>query len=370
MLDAEKRAIVRSLLTEKPDICDSQVVQIFDCEPNMVAQIRKELGNITEFRHKTLRSDFLVHWTGRKKIEKEYRDPESADHNDNHARRDKYVQRLRDILVRSHVDGGLWMNDVEMKLHDSRGELITLAWPATCFTEIKLSSVMDHAKRYGFLGIGFSRLFAIERLGAPVLYLPGEKELRAGATICNVSQQLARLFRVMSFLEDRTVERLYSVFPHRGIAPRRTHISVMFDDFIRRAGLTNQLDSWGYSKARPPWAIFSTLRASVQTCAIFVKEMSDDDCQYKFELLDEAEWRIPYTDRMVRAGKIWKTCKKEPRGKLLFEKEDLKVLVFPDPETRQMAFADPEIRDWFNLCKDDPMPELPVIATVEECSHF
>ena len=49
----------------------------------------------------------------------------------------------------------------------------------------------------------------------------------------------------------------------------------------------------------------------------------------------------------------------------LAEPADLKVLVFPDDPTRAMALEDEVIMGWFG----DP-PDLPIMATVEECLSF
>src|ERR1051325_3373457 len=105
----------------------------------------------------TIRSKFLVHWTG-SDIDEEKCDDD--------AKRDKYLDRLRDDYV-----NGLFVKKSEegtlrrMKLK----RLVRL-----CFTEIRLSEVETHASRYGKLGIGFDRKFLINRGGRPVIYVPFE----------------------------------------------------------------------------------------------------------------------------------------------------------------------------------------------------
>jgi hypothetical protein len=103
----------------------------------------------------SIRSKFLVHWTGR--------DIDSAIIDDD-SRRNRYIERLRDDYV-----NGLFARRCEegmlrrMKLK----RLIRL-----CFTEIRLSEVQTHAGRYGKLGIGFDRKFLINRGARPVIYIP------------------------------------------------------------------------------------------------------------------------------------------------------------------------------------------------------
>ena len=41
----------------------------------------------------------------------------------------------------------------------------------TCFTELKLSQVREHAKKFGRLGIGLKRYFLFDRLGGPMKYV-------------------------------------------------------------------------------------------------------------------------------------------------------------------------------------------------------
>jgi len=290
---------------------------------------------------KTLRSDFLVHWRG-KSIEEKYC---------NDTKRRKYVESLRTTL-----EGGLWMNDRDMEFHspDSGGKLLRFTWQATCFTEIKLSSASDHAKRYGSLGFGFTRRFVMERLGAPVLYVPGDRELERGA-VPYISQHFYKLLLALDHFDK------YKDIP-------------TLTKFMQNSGLAEKLEKAGYGRdSENPQRIFEYLRASVITCAIFVKEMSDEKCTHAFELLDEAEWRIPYTERM-ETGKEPKTkeievAKRPPKYKLVLKPKDLKVLILPDSETRKMMFEDPDIQKWFRL-PNGRSPVYPVITTVDECSQF
>ena len=101
---------------------------------------------MTEARTVTLRSDFLVYWTG-KDIHKDYRDL-SCKH------RIAYKNRLLSIL-----NDGLWMNRGTEEI--SVPGLYKLGYtdaPMTCFTEIKLSIIDRHTQLYGCLGFGFRRV--------------------------------------------------------------------------------------------------------------------------------------------------------------------------------------------------------------------
>lgn len=105
-----------------------------------------------------MRSDFLVHWTGRDLGT----DPSTLDD----AQRSAYVDRLADILT-----NGLWMTTPPERIEGNNGSWIHYDAPMTCFTEIRLSQAGRHAQRYGLLGVGVTRLFVLERLGGPVQYV-------------------------------------------------------------------------------------------------------------------------------------------------------------------------------------------------------
>jgi len=104
----------------------------------------------------SIHSKILVHWTGKKDIEKE---PENR-------KAQLYVRRLKD-----YYQNGLFLKRTEEAV--LRGlkikNLLRL-----CFTEIRLSQAQIHAKNYGKLGIGFTRDFIMNRGGRPVIYIPFE----------------------------------------------------------------------------------------------------------------------------------------------------------------------------------------------------
>jgi len=105
-----------------------------------------------------MRTDFLIHWTGR--------DIDTDIERLNEAKRGEYVRRLADILKR-----GFWMTEPKEIIHGSENSWIDYKTPMTCFTEIRLSKAEIHTQRYGLLGIAVSRHFVLERFGGPVHYV-------------------------------------------------------------------------------------------------------------------------------------------------------------------------------------------------------
>ncbi len=103
-----------------------------------------------------IHSRILVHWTG-KEFE-EIRDEKEKSF--------LYIQRLKNDLQE-----GLYTKTTE--------EDVIRKWRITnitrlCFTEIRLGQAQVHAKRYGKLGLGFSRDFIMNKGGRPVIYIPFE----------------------------------------------------------------------------------------------------------------------------------------------------------------------------------------------------
>lgn len=110
----------------------------------------------------TIHSDFIIHWTG-KDIDIKY--PESEKTKE---RIEQYLDRLK--LLLKH---GLWMMiEEEQCIKDGNKCFNRPLVSRTCFTELKLSEVTEHAKIYGSLGIGFKRFFLFDHLGCPMIYYP------------------------------------------------------------------------------------------------------------------------------------------------------------------------------------------------------
>jgi hypothetical protein len=110
-----------------------------------------------------IHSKFLVHWTG-KDIEKEnFTEAEKSQ---------LYVERLKDDLIK-----GLYTKRTSEAV--IRGYTI-IRIIRLCFTEIRLSQAETHARRYGKLGIGFTREFIMNKGGRPVIYIPFKAKADGG----------------------------------------------------------------------------------------------------------------------------------------------------------------------------------------------
>jgi len=293
-------------------------------------------------RSEMLRSDFLIHWTG-KDIQKRYKyEPK--------ARQAKYIGRLRSTLVGEYP--GLWMNKTDEIIDGGNGASIKYGEliPITCFSEIKLSDVGKHTERYGKLGFGFSRDFMLARYGAPVQYVSGTE---VDIIVQNYADCWKYMERIDKFINSRDSNPLDADHVH-------------------------DLHAWVKS-AR------ITLDANIS----FVKNMSDPDhanFPNDFTFLNEVEWRIVKTKKACNQELIKNltNLKPQPDGSLEnvkarressgekypealipFERSDLRILIFPDAETRKQAFADLDIQQWFG----DP-PDFPAVVTVQECLHF
>ncbi len=247
----------------------------------------------------TLRSDFLIHWTG-KDIQTDYKAL-------NDIERNEYVCRLRGTL-----NEGLWMTASKEEVDGYKITPFGYAVPMTCFTEIKLSATHRHTERYGCLGFGFSRDFVIERCGLPVQYVSGEDDPIVG------------------------------------------NFSALWD-LLKRPNVREQLSCEEFGLA---------MNGIIINIG-FIKNMSECKFPQDFKYLDEAEWRIIHTYRREKEGKLIDTGGNMPFYKIPFKPCDLKVLILPDAQTRQQALSDLDILKWFG----EP-PDFPIIATVEECSHF
>lgn len=109
-------------------------------------------------RKDSVRSDFLIHWSGKDIA----LDPLAL----TEANRSDYVDRLASILA-----DGLWMTKPNERLKGSDRAIVKYSTPLTCFTEIRLSQTQSHSGRYGLLGIGVTRQFVLDRFGGPVHYV-------------------------------------------------------------------------------------------------------------------------------------------------------------------------------------------------------
>lgn len=298
----------------------------------------------------TLRSDFIIHWTGAKDIDEEYKH-----HGDNDKRIDAYVDRLRGTLAE-----GLWINTID--------EPLTTVLPAgfrkdmICFTEIKLSSVAEHAKDYGHLGFGFSRKFITERGGAPVIYVSGLND--------DITQQFIRQFLILLALiktpdvvdfvnQSGYISKMLLILQSLGA------VKYLRPDF--RQHVLDRLAMCARGKRN----VFEDLMNSIANNLLFVKYMSDNELKPDYKYLNESEWRILLTPThekfFDRNRASWKYKKKSmPDAKIPFKQEELKVLILPDDDVRGKALSEQDIKEWLS---SNPMT-MPIIATVKDCMNF
>lgn len=118
--------------------------------------------------HAPNHSDYLIHWTGRD-IMKKHKDllPNARQYPDDVV--DDYISRLKNILKY-----GLWMmkHEGEDNINVNQKEFKKPSVARVCFTELKISDSLMHAQHFGPLGLGFKRLFVVNRCGSPVYYVP------------------------------------------------------------------------------------------------------------------------------------------------------------------------------------------------------
>ncbi len=122
--------------------------------------------------NKSVHSDFLIHWTGIEIDEK--CDPVWWDKKDNILNEkiiEPYLERLKYILKY-----GLWMNKGKDFIEFKNNKIKKPVVARTCFTELKLSETLIHARKFGRLGIGFKRMFVFNRMGFPMIYFRPEKD--------------------------------------------------------------------------------------------------------------------------------------------------------------------------------------------------
>jgi len=124
----------------------------------------------SKFNH--IHKQLLIHWTselGEKERDKSggYRLRNLQD-----AQRRSYISKLKSIFA-----SGQWLSEPSGEhcdlIHRERdGSLsVQTSRPHLCFTELDPVSCISHARRYGFLGLGFTKKSIIRAGGSPVIYL-------------------------------------------------------------------------------------------------------------------------------------------------------------------------------------------------------
>ncbi|MDA1190072.1 MAG: abortive infection system antitoxin AbiGi family protein [Candidatus Poribacteria bacterium] len=336
------------------------------------------------------RSDYVIHWTGK--------DIDVAHRLNPAVRRQAYIDRLQRTL-RGDPDHypsdqedapkdqreampGLWMTWTTESLHGQRNATIqNIVMPATCFTELPLTSARGHTTRYGCMGFGFTRRFVMERRGNPVLYVAGKPSYDV------IIQNIRGAMDMFEALENAEMQAQQQTQPPSDFD---------LDDALRvlRDGIGDpqlqqtfeHLERWLRANPRirintrqyPNWTnaeAFFNHKIGMWLVAAFLKNMSqcpdDEDMTY----LNEMEWRIVHSHPAENDGLLRQTQHMRdaletgrpgpnPPCKIPFDACQLKVLVFPDSETKQTAMNNPSIFEWFRLSTGEM--RYPIILTIDE----
>ena len=160
-----------------------------------------------------LRSDFLVHWTG-KDIGL---DPFTL----TNVERKAYVDRLISIL-----DSGFWMTESTECVQGNGESWFEYKALLVCFTEIRMSQVLAHAQVYGLAGIVVSRKFVLDRFGTPVIYVRNHENETLVTNLVVVSNYL----KALATDEDSTATNAKNALGD-AIARLKAMSSINTDDF-------------------------------------------------------------------------------------------------------------------------------------------
>ena len=303
----------------------------------------------------TLRSNFLVHWTGRD-IQTDYKAIRKCE-----LQSDLYVNRLVKTL-----NEGLWMTvneeiikgagDIQIEYNKEPFPKV----PMTSFTEIKLSEVEKHTQSYGCLGFGFSRNFVIELGGTPVQYVSSDEHDNITAHFFRQLKELEALENALLWLDSHSnandTKREYKEGWDR-------YWGLLLSKAMNNLGLANthtgiqDIIAHLIKCQKKDDDIFKGLMRSISNNVLFVKRMWKNE-PGDFMNLDESEWRIVYGGQK----NITDDKNEDHVHKIKFEPENLKVLILPDEITRQKAL--PHIQKWLSGL------HLPIIAIIEECLQF
>ena len=220
----------------------------------------------------SIHSKFLVHWTG-KDIEKG---------SDVTIKTSQYIERLKD-----YYENGLYAKRLPKGQHENTiGKKKIKRLVRICFTEIRLSQAQEHAKRYGKLGIGFSRDFIINEGGCPVIYIPKKAS-------CLLEGNIRNAYNKSENDED----------VHRSIKYIMTYVKPMSN------------------------------------------KKSEDSKDYE-DYYEEMEWRLVYDENPNNTT----FTRGEVRfvHRIKFEPIDVKVIIFPDERTKLLSLDNKTIKDKFS----------------------
>ncbi len=232
-----------------------------------------------------IHSKIIIHWTGGG--DGDFDNIEKVKDINNKIRT-KYVERLID-----DCKDGFYMKPGTEEIYGVNGHGIKATISRVCFSEIRLSQVQRHAKKFGKLGIGVHRDFVIEREGNPVFYVQNGDQSAVVENFCSL----------LSFVK-------------------------------KYENLTN-----------------GNPLESLETILGYLKGMSDRN-KAGLEYYEEMEWRIVHMDKYM--GKYFS---KKDEGEHIYRVDiapnELKIIIFPDNRTKERALHKPFLNQFFG--SDWPM---------------
>lgn len=111
-----------------------------------------------------IRSDILIHWTGK--------------HLSNESDESKVIAGYIELLTSIYAKGLRYSYETKDEVViGAKGASTTVPkTPMICFTELRLSDVQQHTTRYGKMGIGFRREWLMRYGANPVFYVQNRNE--------------------------------------------------------------------------------------------------------------------------------------------------------------------------------------------------
>lgn len=265
-------------------------------------------------KYNNIHKQQLFHWTGS--------DIEKANHNKDYQA--NYVQRLQEILT-----NGLWVRKPEKPDQLSNKSMIKVQKPIVCFTEWSLNNSIPHTKKYGKLGLGFSKRFILNSGGQPVTYVKGQKNDSYAKSL----DELAKFFYHKRHFE----------FPEEEFENAKKRFEYI-THFAKRIKFPLNV--------RP-----TTQKVKIKKEPRIKKEVNPFKRQFgqTLQYLEEREWRIVYDDFLVDKFKPAQKTKTHDESFFLpfLSGSDLFTVVLPDNRTVKLALEVERIRE-FLFPKDRP----------------
>jgi Putative abortive phage resistance protein AbiGi, antitoxin len=215
--------------------------------------------------------------------------------------RELFVDHLLGLLVK-----GLRVSTPKISDHEYivKGE-IEAERPMICFTESIVGEAGPHARRYGSMGLGFTRKFVMAQRGRPVIYLDKNSDDLFTKSVIQVLQAALKGSDAVLRAHAKLISGWLKSYNMPRVAPQERGISV------------------GVSRKQ-------------------VSREEDDVLRLKFgglrSNLEDREWRIVY--QASASEKI-----EEDGRRIPFVAGELALLVLPDHQTLSIALRRKEILD-------------------------